>query len=499
MMTLAAAVSNNEPSAAKMPSLAKDASLRPEVSQKHPLPEKAIVKTKPTSTKHTSPLHEFLYVLVGQDHVEWNDKLRASVKRLLHHDVLEREHVHATFATLEDTIHACSAEIDRLRDQLEKKTEHENSNQIEESPETPEVDTVDDVATAREKYILPTIPTSIENDKEVSVRAASPALAPARRSSVTPSSSPVPARRRSSLRRKSLTIAACKASPGKVSVSPAKHGLANQLVLVKTKMPSTDTPPRLGIKIARKFKPLNLSMFSFHPSAGAVPVPVMELGPEQNAIMLRQLRYVKGVMHDLPWAKSRLRDMLSHYTQKELSKEDLFPQLSHLSVQVQDDLDTKAKAQKHVLEAKSKQAVTLQLAKSIINELAIVKYGRRGKPHETKLYYDETHPCVLYWQSKQGDRSSSFLPLHSVKAIEVGFATAVFKRAARKQTDLDPDRCLSLVTADRTLDLRLPNTLQRDWLLKALQDVVAYAVHYRASAPQKRVPHASTAPRLRRM
>ncbi|KDO24845.1 hypothetical protein SPRG_09678 [Saprolegnia parasitica CBS 223.65] len=448
--------------------------------------------------KAGSGLHELLFTLLGQERVEWDAKLRAKLKLALLKDVAERDQTQQTMAALHDTIRTCSVEMDRLRAETDKKIEPENSNQVEElGEEKPEIDVADENPLALE-------PIASKAVKEEALRAPSPT---ATRRPSTSSTSQAPTRRRSSVRRKSLTLVSCKSSPGKVSMSPGKHGFANQLVLVKAKKSSTiksgDAPSRLGIKIARKWKPLNMSLFSLHPNAAAIPAPVLELGLQQNAIMLRQLRYVKGVMHELPWAKSRLRDMLSHYTQKDLTKEDLFPQLSHLSVQVQDDLDAKAKAQKHVIEAKAKQATTLQLAKGIINELTIVKYGRRGKPHETKLYYDETHPCVLYWQSKQGDRSSSFLPLHSVKAIEVGHVTHVFKRAARKHADLDPSRCLSLVTEDRTLDLRLPNTLQRDWLLKALQDAVQYAVQYRATAPAKRSqgPHLLTpaTPRLRRM
>jgi hypothetical protein len=192
-----------------------------------------------------------------------------------------------------------------------------------------------------------------------------------------------------------------------------------------------------------------------------------------------------------------------------LSKEDLFPKLSHLSVQVHDEVAAKVKLQKHMIEAKSKMAVNLLNAKCIINGLdGILKYGRRGKPHETKLFYDDNHPCLLYWQSKQGEKSSSFVLLHAVLRVETGLTTAVFKKAAKKHhhpkhhhfsssssslsssssksrhsatSSINPEACLSLVTEERTLDLELKNTLQRDWLLKALRDVVEYAVEVRKS------------------
>ncbi|KAF0705575.1 Aste57867_7014 [Aphanomyces stellatus] len=425
----------------------------------------------------------------------------------MHFDLLERESVHQTLANCLDEIETLDATLHTTL-LASMVGDIDNSNQVEAEnndprPEdennVPETDDAD-----QSKRPAPRLDIDVATDKVASISPASPISSPAVKTLPMPSTSPGPtaARRRSSVRRKSLTPGSCKSSPGKVSLSPGKHGFANQLVLVKTKpshksSQSSSSQHRWAIKIARKFKPLNLSLFSFvHPAAAAVPPPVLELGPQQNAMMLRQLRYVKGVMHDLPWAKSRLRDMLSQYTQKDLTKEDLFPQLSHLSTQVQDELHAKSKAQKTLLETKSKLTVTLQLAKNVINDLTLLKFGRRGKPHETKLFYDECHPTMLYWQSKQGERSTAFLPLHAVTAIEVGVTTAVLKKASKKQS-IDADCCLSLVTDERTLDLKMKNALQRDWLLKSLREVVDYAIQYRANYAAKKMLNLT--PRLRRM
>ncbi|ETV76786.1 hypothetical protein H257_09239 [Aphanomyces astaci] len=457
----------------------------------------------------TPPLHEYLHYLL--EHMKWDsDATKSKLKQLMHYDGLERDSLHTTLAH-------CLNEIDRLHDVVLKKADHAvgDSNQAEESSDArPEDETNNEPEEEKKQFassLLPPrgakyhVPDAIDTKQPPANISPTFSPLPRPQAVVTPASSAF--RRRSSLRRKSLT--SCKSSPGKVSVSPGKHGMANQLVLVKAKKPKQNarTAPfssittaknqRWAIKIARKFKPLNLSLFTFHPAAAAIPPPVLELGPQQNAMMLRQLRYVKGVMHELPWAKGRLRDMLSQYTQKELSKELLFPQLSHLSTQVQDELTSKSQAQKSLLETKSKLTVTLQLAKSVINDLHILKFGRRGKPHETKLFYDECHPSMLYWQSKQGERSNAFLPLHAVKAIHVGMETAVLKKAAKKTPILDPDCFLSLVTEERTLDLKLKNALQRDWLLKALREVVEYAVTYRANFAAKKTLNVT--PRLRRM
>ncbi|RHY00658.1 hypothetical protein DYB25_000928 [Aphanomyces astaci] len=430
----------------------------------------------------TPPLHEYLHYLL--EHMKWDsDATKSKLKQLMHYDGLERDSLHTTLAH-------CLNEIDRLHDVVLKKADHAvgDSNQAEESSDARPEDETNNEPEEEKKQVasslLPPrgakyhVPDAIDTKQPPANISPTFSPLPRPQAVVTPASSAF--RRRSSLRRKSLT--SCKSSP--VSVSPGKHGMANQLVLVKAKKPkqtartapfssssiTTAKNQRWAIKIARKFKPLNLSLFTFHPAAAAIPPPVLELGPQQNAMMLRQLR---------------------------LSKELLFPQLSHLSTQVQDELTSKSQAQKSLLETKSKLTVTLQLAKSVINDLHILKFGRRGKPHETKLFYDECHPSMLYWQSKQGERSNAFLPLHAVKAIHVGMETAVLKKAAKKTPILDPDCFLSLVTEERTLDLKLKNALQRDWLLKALREVVEYAITYRANVAAKKALNVT--PRLRRM
>ncbi|ETW02052.1 hypothetical protein H310_05666 [Aphanomyces invadans] len=464
--------------------------------------------TAVSSLPKVSPLHEYLHYLL--EHMKWDsDATKSKLKQLMHFDTLERDSLHMTLGH-------CLNEIDRLHCVLKKVDTTVDSNQADEGADArPEDETNNEPEEDKPKVPLRGakyhVPDAIDTKQPPPISAT---MSPAsidqtpRPHVATPISSASPGhRRRSSIRRKSLT--SCKNSPGKVSMSPGKLGnVANQLVLVKAKKPkqlpagklpsaTAANHQRWAIKIARKFKPLNLSLFTFHPAAAAIPPPVLELGPQQNAMMLRQLRYVKGVMHELPWAKSRLRDMLSQYTQKDLSKELLFPQLSHLSTQVQDELTSKSQAQKSLLETKSKLTVTLQLAKCVINDLHILKFGRRGKPHETKLFYDECHPCMLYWQSKQGERSNAYLPLHGVKAIHIGMETAVLKKAAKKTPSLDADCFLSLVTDDRTLDLKLKNVLQRDWLLKSLREVVDYAIQYRANYSAKKTLNLT--PRLRRM
>uniref|UniRef100_K3WSA2 Uncharacterized protein n=1 Tax=Globisporangium ultimum (strain ATCC 200006 / CBS 805.95 / DAOM BR144) TaxID=431595 RepID=K3WSA2_GLOUD len=213
-----------------------------------------------------------------------------------------------------------------------------------------------------------------------------------------------------------------------------------------------------------------------------VRIPFMiQLGPHQHGIMLRQLRYVKSVMHDFPWAKAHLKDLLSSYTKKDMAKEQLYPQLNHLSHHVQDEIRTRVKKQKLLTAKKHYLTTQLTIAAGVINDLHMTKFGRRGKPHETKLCYDPSDPTRLHWLRKNGEESDEFLPVHEIKIHgDSKLDTNVIKRAARKYP-LDPECCVSLVTSVRNLDLQLKCPLQRDWLMNALHDIVSFARQYRTA------------------
>lgn len=223
------------------------------------------------------------------------------------------------------------------------------------------------------------------------------------------------------------------------------------------------------------------------------------LGPHQHSIMLRQLRYVKSVMNDLPWAKTHLKDLLAAYTKKDTSKEELYPQLNHLSSQVQQEISTQVKKQKQLVVKKQRLTMQLSLATSVLNELHVTKYGRRGKPHETRLNYDPGQPTKLHWVRKNGERSAEFLEVdlleihcyeHDVSESELSVG---MKKATKKFTPT-LHQSVSLVTPARALDLELKSALHREWLVNALADVVSFARQYKAAGA--RCEHAHV---LRRM
>lgn len=205
----------------------------------------------------------------------------------------------------------------------------------------------------------------------------------------------------------------------------------------------------------------------------------MALGPQQHGLMLRQLRYVKSVMHHFPWAKTQLRGLLASYTKKDMSKEELYPKLSTLNHQVEQEMASKQHKQKALTSKKNHLSLQLSIATSALNELHVTKFGRRGRPHETKLSYDPRDPMRLCWFRKNGDKSDEWLALDDLRIL-VGSESELLRKASRKHA-LDAECCVTLVTSTRSLDLQLKNALHRDWLVNALKDVVSFAHQYKAA------------------
>jgi hypothetical protein len=221
-----------------------------------------------------------------------------------------------------------------------------------------------------------------------------------------------------------------------------------------------------------------------------IRMPLMQLGPYQHGIMLRQLRFVKGIMQEIPWAKAHLRHLLAQYTAKDISKEELYPQLNYLSDHVKKEIETKTQAQNTLITKKNRIALKITLAQSIMNQMDILKFGRRGKPHATKLIYDGRNPLELHWISKKGEKSEECLNVDEIQVVfgpeDAVKLTPVLKRAVRKQGEsLDLNACVSLVTPSRTLDLQLKSSIHRDWLVNSLNDLITFAIQYKAVGVRK--------------
>ncbi|KAL3663299.1 hypothetical protein V7S43_011708 [Phytophthora oleae] len=285
----------------------------------------------------------------------------------------------------------------------------------------------------------------------------------------------------------------------KKSISPSKPASGSPPSSPVSPIPSTQTQMVLRVRgrtsggvpeLVITKKPVRFVVW--HWSDRCVRVPFMsaanfmELGPAQHGIMLRQLRYVKSMMHELPWAKAHLRSLLSKYTAKEVTKEELYPQLNALGQQVQREISSRAKQHRALTTRKQRLTVTLTLATSVVNDTIVTKFGRRGRPHTSRLLYDPTNPLQLRWRRKHGERSVEFLAVDELEVIEVPDSTklASFGRGNKKAAAavaIDPESCLSLVTPTRSLGLQVASALHREWLANALRDIVSFAQQYKAA------------------
>ncbi|KAG7384252.1 hypothetical protein PHYPSEUDO_002855 [Phytophthora pseudosyringae] len=115
----------------------------------------------------------------------------------------------------------------------------------------------------------------------------------------------------------------------------------------------------------------------------------------------------------------------------------------------------------------------------------LLKYGRRGGAHATRLH---CNCCgTLQWQHKRGGLSEA-VDLAEVLQVLDGRLTAVFRKYASNSV---LEACsFSVVFRGRTLDLETQSSSHRDWLVSALRTLVAYARR------QRRIEHQAIAERM---
>ncbi|GLD91970.1 hypothetical protein PINS_up000503 [Pythium insidiosum] len=100
----------------------------------------------------------------------------------------------------------------------------------------------------------------------------------------------------------------------------------------------------------------------------------------------------------------------------------------------------------------------------------LVKYGRRGGPHPTRLHCNRCG--TIQWQHKRGGLSEAVDLADVLKVLE-GRQTAVFRKyASSPEQEVSS---LSLIFKERTLDLETQSASHRDWLMSALRTLVTYA------------------------
>ncbi|CEG49517.1 Pleckstrin homology-like domain [Plasmopara halstedii] len=109
----------------------------------------------------------------------------------------------------------------------------------------------------------------------------------------------------------------------------------------------------------------------------------------------------------------------------------------------------------------------------------LLKYGRRGGAHTTRLH---CNCCgTLQWQHKRGSLSEA-VDLAEVLQVLDGRMTPVFRKYVSNNV---LNACsFSVVFRGRTLDLETQTTSHRDWLVSALRTLIAYARRQRSIEQQ---------------
>ncbi|KAK1946532.1 hypothetical protein P3T76_002085 [Phytophthora citrophthora] len=125
------------------------------------------------------------------------------------------------------------------------------------------------------------------------------------------------------------------------------------------------------------------------------------------------------------------------------------------------------------------QQVELTIMKRM-ETLAVWKYGRKGRPHKTRVFVDRFGE--VSWLGRSGDS----LQLDEITAVHEGHHTPVFARAraAGLVTPVKAAHCFSLVTRLRSLDIQAVNEQQRDWFVVAFRYLLD-KVHEKTAAMQR--------------
>ncbi|KAI9918426.1 hypothetical protein PsorP6_011764 [Peronosclerospora sorghi] len=125
------------------------------------------------------------------------------------------------------------------------------------------------------------------------------------------------------------------------------------------------------------------------------------------------------------------------------------------------------------------QQVELTIMKRM-ETLSVWKYGRKGRPHKTRVFVDRFGE--VSWLGRSGDS----LQLDEIQLVQEGHATPVFQRArgAGLVSSANAPKCFSLVTASRSLDIEARNEHERDWFVVAFRYLLD-KVHEKTAALQR--------------
>lgn len=126
------------------------------------------------------------------------------------------------------------------------------------------------------------------------------------------------------------------------------------------------------------------------------------------------------------------------------------------------DKSKKGDGKKEQQEAKAKEAAA---ASQVCGGAVFTKWNRNGRSKRRFVQYDEQHDAIIWKDSAEDTKIVGAIPLHRVQDIKERIVTPVALKA-QKHAKFVEEHILSIITAERTLDLQADKVETRDaWVL----------------------------------
>lgn len=190
------------------------------------------------------------------------------------------------------------------------------------------------------------------------------------------------------------------------------------------------------------------------------------------------------------WAAYFLQIVKRARTLRQLSSGDAVSLRWVICAYVQQEVHTRRQKKEALDQQMQKKMTDYRVALQCIGGTTVLKYGRKGKPHQTQLVIENGE--YFRWTSKLLSHATTIkkkksIPLASIIAIRAGPTTEVLTRALHKGTlALQDAKCtMSLITATRTFDLKAKSAAEREWLHKSFSFLVELAHEHEKRVAQQ--------------
>lgn len=190
------------------------------------------------------------------------------------------------------------------------------------------------------------------------------------------------------------------------------------------------------------------------------------------------------------WAAYFLQLVKKARTLRQLTSADAVSLRWVICAYVQQEVHERRQKKEIVDQQMQKKMTDYRVALQCIGGTTVLKYGRKGKPHQTQLVIENGE--FFRWTSKLLSHATTIkkkksIPLASIIAIRAGPTTEVLSRALHKGTlALQDAKCtMSLITATRTFDLKAKSAAEREWLHKSFSFLVELAHEHEKRVAQQ--------------